>query len=98
KRNFCVEQSNGDIIIPLDDDDIILPEYIDFCIRKIENYNWYLSLNTFIYNKDENKLKVNSSILPNLLIFRKELWEKVKYKNISFDENGELLKDFYKQK
>lgn len=92
KRNFCVDVSSGNIIVPVDDDDIILPDYISCIIKKIENFDWYLPMNTFIFNKDLNKLKVSGHLLPNLLSFNKKIWEKYKFPHVSFDENGAFFK------
>lgn len=94
KRNYCVEQCSGDIIVPLDDDDIILPDYVDICERDIKNVDWFFPSRSLIFNRDENIIKISRMMLPNLVIFRKSLWNRVKFPNVSFDENRLFLKNF----
>lgn len=95
KRNFAVAASRGDIIVPLDDDDLFLPGYLTHCRSQLERVSglmWYVPFNTLLYNRDEERLKLTPAMLPNLLVFRRSAWDMCQFPPVSFDENGLFLK------
>lgn len=97
KRNFCIQQSDGEMIVPLDDDDIMLPNYLDICHERLSKNYWWCGMNSFIFNRDEKKMKMSSALLPNTCVFRREVFQKIQFPSASFDENGVFLTNLFKK-
>lgn len=82
KKTELVRLSKGDIIIPLDDDDIFLSGYLDVCRNKIRNTNWIQQQRTFIYNVTEDKIQFSATLGLNVLFYRRHVFEKVCYQKL----------------
>lgn len=96
KKTELVNLAKGDIIIPLDDDDIILPNYLDVCREKIKNLHWIQQQSTFVYNVPDNIIQLSGTIGLNILFFRKSIFDKVQYRHVNTLENMYLYEDIKK--
>lgn len=90
KRNKCIEISKGEIIIMIDSDDIIMPDYVSKCVTQLESCDTtglskaYFSdgVRSWIYEyKGKQPYVIGSS-----MAFWKKVWERNKFPDKS---NGE---------
>ncbi len=74
KRNIGISVGNYDLILPLDDDDIFLPNRISNHISKYDENKAYRNIPCYVIYGDEFSIG-NSS--PNSISFKKEEWYNV---------------------
>jgi hypothetical protein len=91
KKQFAAEHSLGDIIVPLDDDDIMLPGYLDVCENILENNAWAYPLRTLIYNRRLGAVQLSTNLGLNSFIFRREVVEMCSYPKTNFNINRGLF-------
>ena len=87
KKTEAVRLAKGDIIVPLDDDDIILPNYLNVCRNNIKGVHWIQQQRTFVYNVPDNIIQVSATMGLNILFYRKSVFEKVQYRKVNILEN-----------
>lgn len=92
KRNFGLKNVNGEYVMYLDDDDLLLPNYIENINNKIGNNDWLSAQKVILYNENSLDIKPSHWLIPNP-IFRKSISENVYYDDINYDE----LTPFYKK-
>lgn len=89
KRNFGLKQTTGDYILQLDDDDILLPNYIENINNAIKNYNWLSRQKVIMYFGDNSsKPKISERPLSSTMVFKRDIIEKynIGYSNTNYDE------------
>lgn len=92
KKNLAANLASGDIIIPLDDDDILLPHYLETCFNFIGEYNyWMLPTKTFVYNEEQNVIQLSGNGPLNTFIYKKEVLNKNQYEHINFNINKSFI-------
>lgn len=89
KRNFGVEQANGDYIIMLDDDDLFLPSYLENInkIVSLGDVDLLLPQKPIFYFNDHSKIHLSPHPICNTLVYRKDsIGSKYHYESVNFDE------------
>lgn len=88
-RNALIEKQTGDIIIQLDDDDIILPQYISTCVKLLGDKDWMMPKNGFTLYKSNFKLVDG----PGAHIsFRRSAWRKIGgYSSMNSGEDWDFI-------
>lgn len=74
-RNFCIEQSRGDIIVAWQEDDIALPNHLKNIADAIAGNAWIYFESEFLMERGEIKKVVQSG--PTSFVFTKEAWQKI---------------------
>lgn len=107
KRNELIESAQGEYVTFLDADDTISPEYIERVLRACENGSDVVCYDVLYMNKSGFKKLVKYSMkfdkdsetpdyfkrLPNhLMVFKRELANRVKFKPITFGEDADWAK------
>lgn len=92
KRNIGCSVGNYDIILPLDDDDIFLPNRIKNHVLKCENHGAYRNAPCYIIY--DNKFFIDNSS-PNSISFKKREWYKVGGYKVLEDTRADDLQLFY---
>ena len=96
KRNSLISKCEGEIIVPLDDDDILLPGYVSMCVRLLESgkggHDWVFPQKALGFSREikDGSPKIANGLIMNTVAFRKSVWERVKFPSLDFDENGEF--------
>ncbi|OBR89756.1 putative glycosyl transferase [Clostridium ragsdalei P11] len=105
--NFGIEQSKYDYISKMDDDDYYAPNYLTDLMNVFKYTDAQITgkCSRFIYFKENNELGI---FLPNFekqftrtvaggtILFKKEIFEKVKFKNVTVGEDNFFLDDCLK--
>lgn len=93
KRNFGISNAKGDLIIQLDDDDFLLPNYLQTIYNTIGNYDWLSAQRPILYNKDSNSIILSPVPQFNTFVYkRKSVSNLIKYESKNYDE----LTPFYR--
>jgi len=95
KRNFGVKSSTGDLILQLDDDDFLLPEYLENLKQAIGNRDWLVAQRPILYYDDPSKICLCPLPQTNTFLYRRiSVGEKFHYETTDGDE-GITLNPFY---
>ncbi|MGL4912345.1 MAG: glycosyltransferase [Romboutsia sp.] len=109
--NFAIEKCNYDFIAKFDDDDYYSPYYIQECnnvflntncdiVGKNKTYYYIEKNNELILKKIGNENKYTNSIMGSTICFKKKVYAKVKFRNLSSREdyyfNKECTKNNFK--
>ncbi len=90
-RNALVNKQNADIIITLDDDDILLPNYISTCVQLLGNLDWVFPQYRLILYRHTGEM-IRSKEGGARITFRKSAWQKVKgFSSINFGEDWDFV-------
>lgn len=75
-RNICIKMCSGEMILNLDDDDIILPGYLEWLVNHLEGRTWVRQTKRFTIRKGVME-GMRDEQATNQTLFRKDAWEKV---------------------
>lgn len=97
KRNFGVSNSIGDLILQLDDDDFLLPSYLENLKNAIGDADWLCAQRPILYFNDPSKICLSPVAQCNSFIYkRKTVGQTVHYESSITDE-GITLNEFYQR-
>lgn len=91
KKNILANLAKGEIVIPLDDDDILLPNYIENIIKHIGAWSWMLPFKTLVYNVNHNIMQLSVGGPLNTFIYRKKVALLTSYPSVNFNVNKEFI-------
>ena len=92
KRNFGLSNINGDLILQLDDDDFLMPEYLNNLKMAIGNHTWMMTQRPILYYEHTNKMILSPTPQYNTFLYhRNVIDEGFKYELLNYDE----LSPFY---
>lgn len=74
-RNLCIQQCVGDYISILDDDDILLPNYLSWLAAHVGDLDWLRMGSKFSLRA--GKIEKLSGAANNQLFFRKDTWARL---------------------
>lgn len=90
-RNALINYQNADIIITLDDDDILLPNYISTCVQLLGDLDWVFPQYRLILYRHTGEM-IRSKEGGTRITFRKSVWQKVKgFSSINFGEDWDFV-------
>lgn len=92
KRNFGLDNANGDWIYNLDDDDFLLPEYLNTLKQSVGSSEWFSSQRPILYYDDPSKIILSPVPQNNTLLYSKKVAKEFYYDSTGSDE----LNPFYK--
>lgn len=108
KRNIACENSSGDIIVHLDDDDWYSPNWIDICVDSLKDSYIKVagtsSLRFYDTVRDEIWLYHHDYILKKkkhrhmcgaTLAYRKEIWEHHQFQDLHHGEDTAFIRQFH---
>jgi len=90
KRNACIAACSGDVIVRLDDDDILLPGYLEFYASRLQKYDWVFPQRSLVFNKELQKIQITPGPNYATFVFKKSVWDKIKYPSLNHYEDGRL--------
>lgn len=105
--NFCVEKSKYQIIAKFDDDDYYAPPYLSDTVKALssENVGIVGKSCTFVYFSEEKLMGIKNTSLENkyvtrvagsTLMFKKKLFEKIRFHEINLGEDIQFCNDCLK--
>lgn len=74
-RNKCIEKCEGELILNLDDDDIILPGYLSWLVSRLEGRDWIRQDRRFCLRN--GRIIGMAEQATNQSLFRKSAWASV---------------------
>ncbi len=100
--NYGIEKSKYNIIAKLDDDDYYGPEYLSQAIKALKYADVVGKYTTYVYFEDSKTLAIRNPKRDNryvyrvegpTLVFRKEVFDKIKFHDKSLGEDIQFCKD-----
>jgi glycosyltransferase involved in cell wall biosynthesis len=87
KRNFGIKHATGDLILQLDDDDFLLPDYLENLHTMIGKIDWLHIQKPIMYYNNHSKIHLSPVTMANTFLYRREsVGTTVHYDNKNFDE------------
>lgn len=94
KRNFGLDNITGDLVLQLDDDDFLLPSYLENLKFAIKDADWLSVQRPIIYYNDINKIFLSPVPQTGTFLYNKNVAKKIRY--YSDNDNANELNLFYK--
>jgi len=107
KRNRLLSMAKGDYVCFVDDDDFVSVDYVDSILEAMEenpdvitfglarNHNGVFDRHCYYsieFDRDRDTKEAYYRIPNHLMVFKREIAQSVKYKNVSFGEDAEWAK------
>lgn len=97
KRNFGIENAIGDFILQLDDDDFLLPSYLDHLKSVAHSVDFLMSQRPILYYDDVSRICLSPVPQTNTFIYRRDTVGKLfRYQSSDTDE-GITINPFYER-
>ncbi|WIV11199.1 glycosyltransferase family A protein [Proteiniborus sp. MB09-C3] len=103
--NYGIEKASYEIIAKLDDDDYYGPKYLSQAVNALKYADVVGKYTTYVYFQDTKTLAIRNPKRDNryvyriegpTLVFRKEIFNKIKFQNKSLGEDNQFCKDCIK--
>lgn len=91
KRNYAKSMASGDYILNLDDDDLLLPTYLENIKKLSKDCQWIKIQRPILYYNDVNKIHLSPVPQANTFVYHKNISSQFEYKIVENDE----LTSFY---
>ncbi|MFN0071023.1 MAG: PqqD family peptide modification chaperone [Chloroflexota bacterium] len=76
KRNHSVSLAQGEIILTLDDDDLILPHHVRNCVGLLADLDFVEPQGGYTLLHHNSRIVTNDGVMPQLVVFRKSIWQR----------------------
>jgi glycosyltransferase involved in cell wall biosynthesis len=86
KRNFGKSNAKGDWIFNLDDDDLLLPTYLENLKKYLETTEWICYQKPIIYYDDPSKVYLSPVPQANVFVYSKQVAQQYNYESNGTDE------------
>jgi glycosyltransferase involved in cell wall biosynthesis len=87
KRNFGLKNALGDLILQLDDDDLLLPTYLDNLKKAIGDNGWLCAQKPIMYYDNSDKVILCPTPQYNTFLYRRQpIIGGIEYDTVNYDE------------
>ena len=97
KRNFGVENALGDYILQLDDDDFLLPHYLEVLKKYVSNHDLLSSQRPILYYDDPSKICLSPLPQTNTFVYKRFSVGKTFHYETKESDEGITLNPFYQR-